>query len=444
MFLSNHYSTWVRLHGSSLLIFKSLRFRLTLWFVVFSSVAYIVTTIATGLLLHNQLTGALDNELTELIAENLRNVTYEDGNLDFVSTKPNLSTNPIRMLAAVQLFDTDGKVLHQSGSPGVATVFYETTEVPIHSHHMRSRSRKLFYNDKLVGYLQVQLPTDQREQAERKRVFMLAVTAPMLIFLLSVGGYFFTGLATRPVEEAFTILRDFMINAGHELNTPLSIAQAAVENVERNGAGPTQVSKKLPIIKLSLTRMRNLVDDLVILSKLDSNKVNRKPFQSVPLHEVVAETLQHMQPLLEERQISVSVHEMTYSYVRGDTLQLQQMLTNLLQNAISYNKPEGSIWLSLRTEENEAVLTICDSGIGISAADLPRIFDRFYRVENFLSQMTAGSGLGLSIVKAIVDFHRGTVRFDSELNVGTTAIIRLPLIAQPLLQPTHASPTHSQ
>ncbi|HEY9786053.1 MAG TPA: HAMP domain-containing sensor histidine kinase, partial [Candidatus Obscuribacterales bacterium] len=247
---------------------------------------------------------------------------------------------------------------------------------------------------------------------------------------------------TKPVEQAFAILRDFMINVGHELNTPLSIAQAALENIERNGAEPDQMSKKLPVVKLSLTRMRNLVDDLIILARLDSSRVNKKALQCVALHEVLAETILHVQPLVEERQISLSVQQMTNAHIRGDPLQLQQMLTNLLQNAISYNKPNGSIAISLHAEQHEAVLTVADTGIGISATDLPKIFDRFYRAESCLSQMTAGSGLGLSIVKAVVDFHRGAIKVESELNAGTKVIVRLPLTSQPS-SATHTTPTHS-
>lgn len=421
-------------------MFKSLRVRLTVWFVSLCTITYLIITLATGLLFHYQLSRAIDYELTELLAENLQNVHYQDGQLTYTSVAPTLSTKPIKMLASIQLFDANEKLVHSSGAPGVTSLFNSTVEMPVRQHHLRSKSRKLVEGGKTVGYLQVQLPTDLREQAETERVFMLLITAPFLLCLLYFSGYYFTTLATKPVERAFAILKDFMSQAGHELNTPLSIAQAALDNLGRSESDP-QTAAKVSVIGLSIARMRSLVDDLIVLAKLDYDKAVRNSHNSIPLHQIVTETLQHIEPLLEERNISLHVNSLADAWVEGNYNQLQQMITNLLQNAINYNQPNGSVFVELRVSEKKALLTVSDTGIGIPTEYLNQVFERFFRVDTPRSRETGGSGLGLSIVKAVVDSHKGTIDLQSKVGEGTRFTVALPTVSRPAA--THAIPTES-
>src|SRR5690554_4952102 len=132
-------------------MFKNLRLRLTLGFVVFSFIAYIVTTIATRFLLHNQLTIALDNELNELIAENLKEVGYSEGHPFFVIASSDVQARPEKMLASIQLFDTNGSLLYQLGQPGIVKHYEDVKEVSIHSdRRLRIRSQKLYRDGTLI------------------------------------------------------------------------------------------------------------------------------------------------------------------------------------------------------------------------------------------------------------------------------------------------------
>lgn len=422
-------------------MFKNLRLRLTIWFVCLSAVAHITTTILTGVLFHNQLTAAIDSELAELVAEHLQNIDYTDGRLSLPMATRSFSAKPIKLLASIQLFDANGKFVQETGAPGLTIIYPRTTEIRLHGHYLRSLSRRVLDHGRLLGYLQVQLPTDARERAESDRLLMLVITFPVLIALLFVCGYYFTAVAIKPIEETFSILKEFMINAGHELNTPLSIAQAALDNLDRQGAKQADVLKKVSVIKLSLTRMRNLVDDMLLLAKLESDKATTRTFKVLPFHDLVRETLEHIQPLLEEHGIELSVESMDNVFVRGNMFQLQQMLTNLLQNAISYNKPDGTISVSLKLTDQNAQLVIADTGVGISEQDLPRIFDKFFRAESSRAAASGGSGLGLVIVKNVVEAHRGSIKVDSELNVGTKVIVSFPIVSQPIN--THTIPTNS-
>ncbi|MBX9692324.1 MAG: HAMP domain-containing histidine kinase [Cyanobacteria bacterium] len=413
-------------------MFKSLRICLTLWFVLLSSLAYILTTAFTGVLLHHQLTHAIDFELNELIVENLPNVHYDESRLAYVHSSSPLSIKPIRMLASIQVFDENGVLVHQSGAKGVTKLYRQTAvEVPFDKHHLRSKSRALFFNKIIVGYLQVQLPTDQRERAEKERLLMLLLTAPALLALLACAGYIFTTIVTKPIEQAFSILREFMINAGHELNTPLSVAQAVLDNLERNHTDPDHVAAKLSVLSLSINRMRSLVDDMMLLSKLEADTKLRQNPELIAFNKLLAETVEHVRPLFDEKKIELHTEEFEPAWTRGNASQLQQMIVNLLSNALNYNKPDGTVQVNMKLTAHTLVLTIGDTGIGISAEALPKVFDRFFRAEESRSRLTGGSGLGLSIVRAIVKAHDGEISITSEIDAGTKVTVTLPLEAQP-------------
>ncbi len=412
-------------------MFKSLRIRLTVWFVLLSSVAYILTTVFTGILLHHQLTHAIDFELNELIVENLPNVHYDESRLAYVHSSSPLSIKPIRMLASIQLFDENGVLVHQSGAQGVAKLYRHTIEVPLYEHHLRSRARALFYNGSMVGFLQVQLPTDQRERAEKERLLMLLLTAPALCLLLACAGYFFTSMVTKPIEQAFSILREFMINAGHELNTPLSVAQAVLDNLGRNHSDPAHVAEKLAVLSLAINRMRSLVDDMMLLAKLEADAKAQQSSQLVAFDKLLSETVEHVRPLFDEKKVELQAGSFIPAWTRGNPSQLQQMVVNLLNNALNYNKPEGRVQVELRLTAHSLILTISDTGIGISSEALPKVFDRFFRAEESRSRATGGSGLGLSIVRAIVEAHDGEINISSEMDAGTQVVVSLPSEPKP-------------
>ena len=132
-----------------------------------------------------------------------------------------------------------------------------------------------------------------------------------------------------------------------------------------------------------------------------------------------------MRPLANERHISINRTSVP-STVRGDHDRIAQVLTNLLSNAIRYNRDGGEVKLGVAAENGHAVITVTDTGIGIAAEELPHIFERFYRADKSRSRPDGGSGLGLSICKTIVDAHGGTITARSELDQGTTIEVRLP------------------
>jgi signal transduction histidine kinase len=170
--------------------------------------------------------------------------------------------------------------------------------------------------------------------------------------------------------------------------------------------------------------MRRLIESLLELARYDAGQEVLKRLK-FDLADTIADCAETLQPLSEERRVKIIVETKPVP-VTGDSERLAQVIANLLTNAIQFNQPEGEVRVKLGTEGGLAVLTISDTGKGIAPDELPHIFERFYRAEK--SRTGAGnSGLGLSICKAVVEAHGGTIEASSAPNAGATFIVRLPV-----------------
>ncbi len=226
------------------------------------------------------------------------------------------------------------------------------------------------------------------------------------------------------LETAFAQQKQFASDAAHELRTPVSVMLTQTQtalNRERDAAAYKQT---LEACQRAAQRMRKLIESLLELARFDAGQEVLKRVR-FDLSKTVAEDIDLVKLLAEERRVKI-ISELRPLEISGDPGRLAQVVTNLLTNAIQYNRPDGEVRVSLAQEPGLAELKITDTGPGISAADLPRIFERFYRADK--SRTGAGnSGLGLAICKAIVEAHGGTLEAASTENVGTTFIVRLPV-----------------
>ena len=169
--------------------------------------------------------------------------------------------------------------------------------------------------------------------------------------------------------------------------------------------------------------MRRLIELLLALSRLDAGQetMKRIPFD---LSRVTRDCVELIRPLAEERRVDLFTELLPLEIV-GDSERLAQVVNNLVANAIQYNQPNGEVRVKLERRNGQAELTVSDTGAGIPAEDLPRVFERFYRAEK--SRSSGGLGLGLAISKAIVEAHDGTIEISSKVDVGTTFSVRLPV-----------------
>ena len=219
---------------------------------------------------------------------------------------------------------------------------------------------------------------------------------------------------------------DFVANASHELRTPLATLLGFLETLQDEEAVDAETRQRFVAIMFGeATRMRGLLDDLMSLSRIEAERF-ALPRDTVDLLPLVEEVIAAVQPLARERAILIE-QEIGDALVSGDGVQLSQMLNNLVVNALRYGRAGTPVRIRLEAAAPDLVrVSVIDEGDGIPAAHIPRLTERFYRVDPGRSRSVGGTGLGLAIVKHIVARHRGRLDIRSELGSGTTVSVSLP------------------
>ncbi len=229
-------------------------------------------------------------------------------------------------------------------------------------------------------------------------------------------------------EEREKLRREFTANVTHELKTPLTSISGFAEMIRMGIARPEDLGHFAGKIHGEAQRLLGLIDDILKLSQLDENSVPR-PKEPVDLATVTAQVVTRLTANAQRRSITLETH-LTPQMVKGVALILDEMIYNLVENAIKYNKEGGEVFVTLQKEGAKVRLTIRDTGIGIPDADRQRVFERFYRVDKSHSKEIGGTGLGLSIVKHGAAFHGATVTLDSTLGQGTVVSLLFPALEQ--------------
>lgn len=240
----------------------------------------------------------------------------------------------------------------------------------------------------------------------------------------------FNHMITR-LQGAFERQRQFTSDASHELRTPLAVMRGDIEIALRRERTPAEYQRVLTSSLEEIVRLSRLVEDLLTLARADSGRtqLNCEP---VELDKLCRGMADYITPLAQQKgQTLVYESPQADLYISADLHRFKQLLLNLLDNAIKYTEPQGRITLSLGVVDHEAVIKVSDTGRGIPPEDLPHVFERFFRRSRTTSDKSAtGFGLGLSIVKWIVDSHGGKIEAESELGKGTTFILKFPLLAE--------------
>ena len=220
--------------------------------------------------------------------------------------------------------------------------------------------------------------------------------------------------------------RDFIENISHELKTPIGAIALLSEAIQEAGDDREAVSKFASSLNKESSRLTFLVQDIISLSRLQSEEVLASA-ELVYLNEVVAEAIDRNEQLAASRRIRLVSEQTSVLEVFGNREMLITAVKNLVENAISYSDPGTSVGVGCTTKESVAEIAVTDSGTGISPEHQQRIFERFYRADPSRSRETGGTGLGLSIVKHVANIHRGDVKLFSQVGVGSTFTLRIPL-----------------
>ena len=232
---------------------------------------------------------------------------------------------------------------------------------------------------------------------------------------------------TTELTRVADMRRDFVANVSHELKTPLAAIRGYAETL-RDGAleEPPTAKRFTDRILSQCRRLQELLDDLLILSRLEGvdAALEREP---VSLDAIARHAVELLGPTAREKRVTIEVQEEPVPSIQGDPGGLERLLLNLLDNAIKYNRPDGKITVRVGRCGGDALLEVSDTGIGIPPESIPRIFERFYRVDKGRAREEGGTGLGLAIVKHIAQAHGGQVDVESRIGRGSTFRVRLPL-----------------
>jgi len=266
--------------------------------------------------------------------------------------------------------------------------------------------------------------TQTAEQISARRLdqrLQLEPTTAELTRLASV----FNGMLNR-LQTAFQQQVRFTADASHELRTPVAVILTQAEHTLSRSRSEEEYRGALETCVRAARRMKRLVDDLLLLARADVGRLEIKA-EACDLADVTRAALAWLEPLAAERQVRLS-SQLHATHVLCDSAQITQVITNLVSNAIEYNRAGGEVFVTVQVQKNRAVLRVTDSGIGISPADQRRIFERFFRADPARSHRDgAGAGLGLSIVAEIIASHGGTIDVISTAEQGTTFTVDLPL-----------------
>jgi two-component system phosphate regulon sensor histidine kinase PhoR len=224
-----------------------------------------------------------------------------------------------------------------------------------------------------------------------------------------------------------SLRRDFVANASHELRTPIAAVRSATETLQTGALDDKPAATRfLDIIERNAQRLQSLVEDMLELSKLESNEFKLKR-ERVDLQRVVPIVLALFRERAEKRGVRLSAEiASSLPTVEGDSRALEHVLSNLVDNAVKYCPMGARILVSATEDEGRVRLVVSDTGPGIAAEHLTRVFERFYRVDAGRSRERGGTGLGLAIVKHLVESMGGTVEVDSQVGRGTTFRVEWP------------------
>jgi heavy metal sensor kinase len=230
------------------------------------------------------------------------------------------------------------------------------------------------------------------------------------------------------LEAAFDRQARFTADASHELRTPLTVLRSQAQLALSRPRSAEEYRTSIEECLRAAERMTALVEGLLMLARADAGKLDLR-HEAVDLKQATVDAVNQLRPLAEGSGITVAT-KLASAQVQGDAGRLGQVITNLVVNAIRYNRPGGQVQVRLAVNDGAVAIKVEDTGLGIPEGDQPHIFERFYRVSKDRSRLSGGSGLGLAISKSIVEAHGGTITFTSAVDKGTTFEVQLPAAIQ--------------
>ena len=450
-------------------MFQTTRRRLALWYTTVTAILLLLFASGVYIYVRSTLVERVDDTLNHVIEVVERSLIIEPdsskGRMLTATgiTQPELRVNIEASFRNSDETSEDDRIDLEWFSPEGTlqwTTFATPREIPLHVNPkgetitppnglaLRQITQRVKSGSQLLGYIRVSHPWFEVSKPSRQLIIDLALGISAMLTTVAGIGWFLSGLAMRPIRDSYQQLKQFTADASHELRNPIAVIQT---NVQVALADPDEQFQRsqLEVVERLTRRLGRLVDDLLFLARQESGLVPMQR-EATNLANLLKEVTEEQQAIAQEKaltltytgpnsdQPTVQQHEAT---IHGDPNQLTRLFTNLIANAIHYTTT-GGVTVTLANTPNQITITIQDTGIGIPAKDLNRIFDRFYRVDPARSRKAGGSGLGLAIAKIITDNHQGQLTLTSQhnpnaaepnstesdpINQGTTVTVTLPI-----------------
>ena len=290
--------------------------------------------------------------------------------------------------------------------------------------------------------IRLSMEVDKTKIAKEHAAATAALSAVIGVVLGVVIAALYTRRLTRPIRDmerrlaetlekykrAENIRKEFVANVTHELKTPLTSISGFAETLQ-GGAGesPRTRARFLEIISLESARLSRLIDDTLIISDIESGRDIMSPEGDIDVKQAIGEVIESLRPLAKSKNAEIHFEAQYEIHIGGDEGRFKQMIVNLAENAIKYSDDGKNVYIKAeKGDDGRVSVSVRDEGIGISEDDIPRVFERFYRVDKSRSRDEGGTGLGLAIVKHIASLFEASVEVESELGVGSVFTIRFP------------------
>ncbi len=349
----------------------------------------------------------------------------------------------------IRLFDNSGNLIATAGA------YTEELPAKFNSQHWQTitDSKGNIYHQISVGlhtnnqqdwgYFQVGRSLQDFNDYLSTVRLILKLGLPTALILIGFSSWLLAGLAMKPIYASYRQIQQFTADAAHELRTPLAASQATVESaLLMPQLDEKEAREILRTIDRQNRRLTQLVADLLLLACMDNQPIAvsaARPYggcaneedrpQLCCLNDLVGDLVEELAAMAIASGVALTSEFRVQQQLNavGDADRLYRLVANLIVNAIQYTPAGGKVTVILDCTHTDAIIQVQDTGIGIAAADVGRIFDRFYRVNSDRSRHTGGSGLGLAIAQTIARAHRGSLTTRSELGCGSTFFLRLPL-----------------
>jgi heavy metal sensor kinase len=466
-------------------IVRSIRFRMALWYAALLAAALVLFGAASYVGLERYLQKSLEESLVKQARSigDVLIVNINQSGQDYVNNEITEHYSPEINGRFIRVTRADGRQIFISGLPKDGT--FDPAHVPppqlpvaqpfSHEVEMSDGHELLLHglpyqaSDGSQFLIEVAAPYNQIESVLRGLLLTFALGLPLIVALAIGGGYLLMRRALHPVDEirqkaaqitsrnlserlpvvhtgdelerlavdlnrmierleaSFHQVNRFSADASHELRTPLTVLQGELESMARSSSNlPIEIRDTIGSALEETQRLAKIVENLLAISRLEAGEA-RKQLERLDFAELARSTADQMRLLAEEKNIHLDCNEAEPVEVDADPARLKQVVVNLLDNAIKYTPERGRVSISVVKQDSRAVLEVADNGIGISADDLPHVFERFYRADKARSRQMGGTGLGLSIVRSICLAHGGGVTVNSTEGRGSLFRVELPL-----------------